>query len=403
MSDLLFPQDTTGVTPASWDIILIADVSDSNNTKDCTLAELPISTATQTALNSKQDTLVSWTNIKTINSTSILWSGDIVISGGGSVATDAIWDAKGDLAVGTGSNTASRLAVGTNGQVLTADSAEATGTKWATVSGSGDMILASTQTVSGLKTFLNAMFALRNVANTFSGLFTNTNTADRTYTLQNRNWTLADDTDLALKANLASPTFTGTVVFPSGQALIAPVLGTPTSGTLTNCTGLPLAWVVDSTTEALGVWSLEVWHATDTTISRVSAGAIAVEGVTVPTISSTSTLTNKRNQPRIVSAASYTTDTGTSLDFSTCDIFIVTAQAGALLFNNPSGTPQHGEKIIIRCKDNWTARPLTYGTQYRAVWVTLPTTTVINKTTYLCGIWNATDTKLDILVAQTEA
>ncbi len=41
----------------------------------------------------------------------------------------------------------------------------------------------------------------------------------------------------------------------------------------------------------------------------------------------TDTLTNKRNQPRIVSATSYTTDTGTSLDFSTCDIFIITAQA----------------------------------------------------------------------------
>lgn len=58
-----------------------------------------------------------------------------VASGGGSVATDAIWDAKGDLAVGTGANTASRLAVGTNGYVLTADSAEATGVKWASISG----------------------------------------------------------------------------------------------------------------------------------------------------------------------------------------------------------------------------------------------------------------------------
>ena len=55
MSDILFPQDTTWVTPATWDIILIADVSDSNNPKDCTLAELPISTATQTALDTKED------------------------------------------------------------------------------------------------------------------------------------------------------------------------------------------------------------------------------------------------------------------------------------------------------------------------------------------------------------
>ncbi len=39
----------------------------------------------------------------------------------------------------------------------------------------------------------------------------------------------------------ASPTFTGTVVLPSGQALIAPALGTPASGVLSNCTGLPVA------------------------------------------------------------------------------------------------------------------------------------------------------------------
>lgn len=51
--------------------------------------------------------------------------------GAGAVATDTIWDAKGDLAVGTGSNTASRLAVGTNGLAVVADSAEATGVKWA--------------------------------------------------------------------------------------------------------------------------------------------------------------------------------------------------------------------------------------------------------------------------------
>jgi hypothetical protein len=40
-------------------------------------------------------------------------------TGAGSVATDAIWDAAGDLAVGTGANTAARLALGaTNGMAL---------------------------------------------------------------------------------------------------------------------------------------------------------------------------------------------------------------------------------------------------------------------------------------------
>lgn len=46
-------------------------------------------------------------------------------------------DAKGDLLAGTADNTIGRLAVGTNGQILTADSAESTGLKWATPAASG--------------------------------------------------------------------------------------------------------------------------------------------------------------------------------------------------------------------------------------------------------------------------
>lgn len=56
---------------------------------------------------------------------------------------------------------------------------------------------------------------MKNVAGTIISWFTNTNTAARTYTLQDRNGTIADDTDLALKANLASPTFTGVPAAPT--------------------------------------------------------------------------------------------------------------------------------------------------------------------------------------------
>jgi hypothetical protein len=50
--------------------------------------------------------------------------------GGGDVSSDAIWDAKGDLAGGTGADTAQRLAVGADDTMLIADSGETTGLKW---------------------------------------------------------------------------------------------------------------------------------------------------------------------------------------------------------------------------------------------------------------------------------
>ena len=54
-------------------------------------------------------------------------TGDVTITNSMATAIDA----KGDLIAGTGADAFSRLAVGTNGQLLTADSTAATGIKWA--------------------------------------------------------------------------------------------------------------------------------------------------------------------------------------------------------------------------------------------------------------------------------
>lgn len=57
----------------------------------------------------------------------------------GSMATDSLWDAVGDLAVGSGANTSVRLARGTALQVLRVNSG-GTNLEWATVAGTGDVV-----------------------------------------------------------------------------------------------------------------------------------------------------------------------------------------------------------------------------------------------------------------------
>lgn len=100
----------------------------------------------------------------------------------------------------------------------------------------------------------------------------------------------------------AANTFTGASTATS-WVFTTPVLGTPTSGTLTNCTGLPIAGLVASTSTAIGVGSIELGAASDTTIARVSAGVISVEGVTVATSSNTLTFTNKTISGAVISGA----------------------------------------------------------------------------------------------------
>ena len=99
--------------------------------------------------------------------------------------------------------------------------------------GAGDMVLASVQTNSGAKTFLDTTLLLRNVANTFNGSFSNTNTANRIYTLPDAAGTIA------LTSNLTSYVpytgATGNVNIGSNQYLGGRLqIGTPTQNTPAN-------------------------------------------------------------------------------------------------------------------------------------------------------------------------
>ena len=101
----------------------------------------------------------------------------------------------------------------------------------------------------------------------------------------------------SLTPSAGDVTLTGTQTLTNktltSPILTTPALGTPASGTLTSCTGLPISGLTASTSTALGVGSIELGDVSDTTLSRSAAGVLAVEGVVIPSISSTSTLTNK--------------------------------------------------------------------------------------------------------------
>ena len=85
------------------------------------------------------------------------------------------------------------------------------------------------------------------------------------------------------------------------------------------------------------------------------------------------------------------------------DLVKITAQATGLTLANPTGTAVPGWGIVVRILDNGTAQTIAFGTQYRAVGTTLPTTTVAGKTLYIGLIYNADVTKWDVVSVQQEA
>lgn len=139
---------------------------------------------------------------------------------------------------------------------------------------------------------------------------------------------------LDLKANLNSPTFTGTVTLPIGL------------------TGLAKA--------SAGV------------VTAVTAPSGAVVGTT-----DTQTLTNKRVTKRVGTTASSATP---SIDCDSYDAYDITALAAAITSITITGTPTHDQQLILRIKDNGSARAMATGSSIISSGVaSFPSTTVISK------------------------
>lgn len=131
----------------------------------------------------------------------------------------------------------------------------------------------------------------------------------------------------------------------------------------------------------------EIGYETDTKRQKIGDGSTAWTSL------------GYTSAPSVQAVTSSATVTPTFKD----DLVKITAQAAGLSLANWSGTAVAGWGLAIRIKDNGTARAISYDTKYRAIGVTLPTTTVISKTLYLGFIYNADDDKFDCVAVAQEA
>ena len=105
------------------------------------------------------------------------------------------------------------------------------------------------------------------------------------------------------------------------------------------------------------------------------------------------------NVPRVTSVTSTTTLT---VDSSTTDQAVITAQSGNLTIASPTGSPVDGQKLIIRVKAVGTS-VITWNAIFRQIGTTLPTPTTAGKTIYVACIYNSLDTKWDVVAVAEEA
>ena len=200
---------------------------------------------------------------------------------GHDILTEALVDAKGDLLVASGADAVTRLAAGTNGYILTANSGATNGIEWAAAPAVG--------------TFESSITFEGSTANDFETTFTVTDpTADRTITFKDASGTVAFTSDIPSNTDGLSEGSTN-LYFTDERAQDAIGNNVGTGLTYTDSTGA--ISVTANTYDAYGAASSAQSAAESTASGYVSthAGLTSTHGVTgnIVGTSDTQTLTNK--------------------------------------------------------------------------------------------------------------
>lgn len=154
-------------------------------------------------------------------------------------------------------------------------------------------------------------------------------------------------------------------------------------------------WEKSDTTDAVATVAGKTGNVTltasDVGLGNVDNTSNATERAAV------ATLANKRITPRVGTVASSATPT---IDCDLYDQYNITALAAAITGVTVSGSPTDGQKLLVRIKDNGTARALTFGSSFVASGsAALPTTTTVNKTHLLGFIYDSAVAKFVCVAA----
>lgn len=153
----------------------------------------------------------------------------------------------------------------------------------------------------------------------------------------------AATTSLELKGVISDETGSGALVFADTPTLVTPLLGTPTSGVLTNCTGLPSILVTDTTDSSCNVALFE--SATGELLPKTDAAL--TYNASTGALTATSFVGTVTGNADTVTWANEATDTSCFIGFATNSSGALAPKTNAnMTFNSNTGVATFASTVL---------------------------------------------------------
>lgn len=238
--------------------------------------------------------------------------------------------------------------------------------------------------------------------NTLTGTTSEFNTAlsDGNFAVLDANNNFSADT--FIKGTTSSATAAGTTTLDINSTQVQIFTGSTTQNVDLPTTSVVAGQTYTVVNQSSGIVTVRSSGGNNISALAGSTTGVFIANTTTPTTAAhwvatgagvTETLTNKRITSRVTSITSSATPT---VNTDNCDSVDITALATNItsMTTNLSGTPSNFDKLMIRIKDDGTARTITWGASFQSSGIaTLPVTTVVSKVHHIALIYHTSISK----------